>query len=151
MDIPGIVNQVVSHAMSLGVFETVNGHEPRNAPGNGLTCAVWADRIGPVDAASGLAEVTTLVTMNVRIYTSMFQQPYDDIDPNLMSAVDTLFNAYVGAFTLGGAVRDVDVLGAHSAGGLMAQAGYVNQDGKLLRVMTITLPLVINDAWAEAA
>lgn len=150
MDVTGIVNQVVSHALSLGVFETVNGHEPRSAPGNGLTCAVWADEIGPLPAASGLAEETTLVTMNVRIYTSMFSQPYDDIDPNMMSAVDSLFNAYVGAFTLGGAVRNVDVLGEFGTG-LIARAGYINQDGKLLRVMTITLPLVINDAWAEVA
>lgn len=148
MDIVGIVAQVTSHAASTGLFETVNSHEPKNAPGNGLACAVWADRIGPLPFASGLAETTTLITMNVRIYSSMFSQPYDNIDPNIMTAVDTLFNAYTGAFTLGGAVRDVDVLGQFGSP-LSAQAGYINQDGKLMRVMTILLPLVVNDAWAQ--
>jgi hypothetical protein len=32
---------------------------------------------------------------------------------------------------------------------LSAQAGYINQDGKLMRVMTIMLPLVVNDAWVQ--
>jgi carbon-monoxide dehydrogenase large subunit len=33
---------------------------------------------------------------------------------------------------------------------LSAVAGYINQDGKVLRVMTLTLPLVVNDVWSQA-
>lgn len=150
MDISGIVAQVASHAFTTGLFESVNSHEPKSVPGNGLTCSVWANSIGPLPRGSGLAEVTTLIVMSVRIYTPMMQQPYDDIDPNMMKAVDVLFNSYIGAFTLGGAVRDVDVLGMYGTP-LSAQAGYINQDGKVMRVMTINLPLVVNDAWAEVA
>jgi len=34
---------------------------------------------------------------------------------------------------------------------LSALAGYLNQDGKLYRVMTVTLPIIINDIWAQVA
>lgn len=148
MDISGIVDATVSHAMSLGLFETVNQHEPVNAPGNGLTCAVWADYIGPVPEASGLTITTAYVIMNVRIYTPWTQLPYDGIDPAMMSATDTLFTAYSGAFSLNGKVRNVDLLGAHGTK-LSAKAGYIDQDSKKYRVMTITLPMVVNDSWNQ--
>ena len=44
----------------------------------------------------------------------------------------------------------VDLLGM-AGSPLGAQAGYINQDGALYRVMTITLPLLITDAWTQAA
>lgn len=148
MDVSGIVDGAVSHAMTLGLFETVNQHEPKNAPGNGLTCAIWADRISPVPGASGLQITTAYVVLNVRVYTSMLQQPYDGIDPAMMSAVDGLLTAYSGSFTLGGKVRNVDLLGAHGSS-LSAQAGYITQDNKVYRVMTIVLPMVVNDSWDQ--
>jgi hypothetical protein len=43
----------------------------------------------------------------------------------------------------------VDLLGQFGTP-LSAQAGYVNQDGRLFRIMTITLPLVVNDVWGQA-
>lgn len=150
MDIAGIVDSVASHAMKLGLFETVNQHEPVNAPGNGLTCAVWADYIGPVPRASGLAITTAYVVMNIRIYTSATQQPYDGIDPMMMSAVDSLITAYSGDFDLGGKVRNVDLLGMYGRE-LSSQAGYIKQDSNTYRVMTITLPMIVNDTWDQQA
>lgn len=148
MDVTGIVGQVSSLADATGLFESVNSHEPKNAPGNGVTCAVWAQRIVPAAAASGLNSTTGVVVLMVRLYTSMLQQPYDDIDPALMKAVDTLMAAYSDNFSLDGEVRNVDLLGAHGPQ-LSAQAGYLNMDGKVFRVMDITLPLVVNDLWAQ--
>lgn len=150
MDISGIVSAVTSHAKATGLFQAVNGHEPKAAPQNGLSCSVWADQIGPVPGASGLQITTAYVVLNVRLYTNMQQQPYDAIDPKLMSAVDKLMTAYSGDFELGGKVRNVDLLGMFGSE-LSAQAGYINQDQKVYRVMTITLPLVINDTWAQVA
>lgn len=149
LDVTGILDQVVSHALTLGLFERVNTAEPKSAPGNGLTCAIWADRIEPLALVSGLDSTSVRVVFMVRLYTSMTRQPTDEIDPNIMAAVDTLIGAYSGALTLGGKVRNVDLLGAHGVG-LGAQAGYVNQDGKLFRVMTLTLPMVINDVWEQS-
>jgi hypothetical protein len=148
VQVAAIFDAVLSHPMALGKFERVNGHEPKNAPGLGLTAAVWLDGIRPVPAGSGLAETTGVLVFNVRIYGSMTVEPQDGIDPNIAAAAIALFAAYSGDFDLGGAVRDVDLLGAISAG-LSARAGYINQSGTVFRVYTITLPLVVNDVWDQ--
>jgi hypothetical protein len=137
-----------SHALSSGQFESVNGHEPKSAPGNGLTAAVWSQDVGPVPRGSGLAITSGLVTFFLRIYQPMLMQPQDAIDPAVLGAVDALFTAYSGDFTLGGLVKNIDLLGS-SGTSLRAQAGYLNQDNKLFRVMTITIPLIVNDLWEQ--
>lgn len=149
LDAQGILSAVVSHAMALGLFEQVNGSEPASAPGNGLTAAVWVDSIGPAAGQSGLASTTVRLVLNVRIYAPMVQQPPDAIDPNMLAAVDALMAAYSGDFTLGGAVRDVDLMGV-SGTPLGARAGYLEQDGGLYRVYTITLPITVNDLWVQS-
>lgn len=151
IDILGITDAAVSHAMASGRFETVNGHEPKNAPSTGgLTAAVWTDRVMPVGGASGLDSVTAVLVLNVRIYASAVSEPADAIDPNVVAAVDDLCRAYVGDFTLGGLVRNVDVFGARGQA-LDVRAGYLQQDGVPFRVMTIALPVVVNDLWEEVA
>lgn len=147
--IVAVLDAVVSHAMALGRFEQVNAHEPKNAPGNGLTCAVWVDGVQPT-LSSGLSSTSTVFRLNVRIFSNMLKEPQDMIDPEVMFAVDELFAAYIGDFTLGGLIRNVDVRGQAGVP-LSAQAGYINQDQTMLRVVTITLPLIVNDAWDEEA
>lgn len=144
-----VTDRVVSHAMTLGVFERVNGHEPKSAPGNGTSCAIWVDSIGPITGRSGLSSTSALFVVNDRVYSSMTQEPQDAIDPNITKAVGTLINAYSGDFTLGGLVRCVDLLGM-SGRALGAQAGYLTQDGKLFRVMTVVVPIIINDVFDQA-
>jgi hypothetical protein len=144
-----LTNAVASHASTTGLFDAVNGHEPKNAPGGHLSCAVWIQSYSPVDT-SGLASTSMRLEFNVRIYTSMLQEPVDAIDPEILDAVDLLLADYIGNFTLGGLIRDVDVRGA-DGNPLKVDAGYLSQDGKVYRVMTITLPLIINDLYAEAA
>ncbi|MGH8883261.1 MAG: hypothetical protein ACRD0P_38960, partial [Stackebrandtia sp.] len=140
----GILSAIVSHAMASGHFERVNSHEPKNAPGNGLTAAVWVDSIGPV-RSSGLAVTSGRLVFNVRLYSGMLQEPADAIDPNLIAATDALMSAYSGDFDLGGTVRCVDLLGQAGVP-LGAQAGYISHSGTMYRVMTITLPVLVNDA-----
>lgn len=149
VNLRAITDRVASHAMSLGLFERVNTHEPKNAPGNGLSLAVWVDAIGPVPSSSGLHSTTGRVALMARVFTSMLQEPQDTIDANLVDAVSALLVAYSGDFTLGNTIRNVDLLGQAGAP-LSAQAGYINQDGKLFRVMTILLPIVVNDVWEQA-
>lgn len=150
MDTPGITDSLVSHAASLGLFDSVNTHEVISAPGNGLTCAVWVDTLGPTAEASGLDATSARLVFMVRIYTSTLTEPSDMIDPNLLAATDTLMTAYSGDFDLNSTVRNVDLLG-DSGTPLQGQAGYLNMDGKIYRVMTITLPLIVNDAWAQVS
>lgn len=150
-----IVDQVASHAAATGHFERVNQHEPASSPGHGLTAAVWVSRIHPVARASGLAATSARLALLIRVYSSDTQEPRDAIDPVMMDAVDALLAAYSGDFELGGQVRNVDLLGAHGVG-LSAEAGYQpvrTESGATVtyRVMTITLPLIINDVWAQEA
>lgn len=149
LDVNGILDGVTSHALTSGYFEQVNQHEPKNAPGLGLTAAVWVDRIDTV-RSSGLDSTSVRLLFNVRLYTGAEQEPADAIDPNLMTALDALMRAYVGDYTLGGLIREVDVRGTHGIG-LEARAGYLQQDAALLRVMTIALPVIVNDLWEEVA
>lgn len=149
LDIDSILNAVVSHAMASGLFERVNQHEPKNAPGHGLTCAAWVDSIEPV-RTSGLASTSGRLVLNVRLYTNMLAEPQDAIDPNLTAAVATLMGAYSGDFQLGGNAREVDLLGGEGAP-LSAKAGYMRQDGTEYRVFTITVPVIVNDLWEQVA
>lgn len=147
MDVATILDRMVSHAMSLGVFQRVNTHEATTPTGTGLQASLWVDMLQPV-ASSGLDSTSIRAVFNLRIYTQMQQDPLDALDPELVNALDLLMGAYTGDFTLGGAVRQVDLLGA-TGPGLEARAGYLNIDGTLHRVVTITVPLIVNDVWTQ--
>src|SRR5258706_3742586 len=146
----GLFDQVQSHAMTLGLLDMVTGHEPKSAPGNGLWCAIWVQDISPMGSISGLNATSGRVTLNVRCGKSFISSPEDGIDPDILTAVTTLMGDYSGAFTLGGTVRNIDLLG-QSGESLSAQAGYVTVDQKMYRVMEITLPILINDLWTQVA
>jgi len=148
LDAVALFNAVQSHAMTTGLFDRVGTHEPKNAPGNGLTCAIWAAPFGPVPASSGLTVASARVSFLIRLYNPMLQQPQDDIDPTVLDAASKLISAYAGAFTLDGLVRNVDIFGA-AGPALGATPGYLNQDGKIFRVIDILLPMIINDVWTE--
>lgn len=149
MNVTGILNALVSDAATTGLFERINTHEPKSAPRNGLTMAIWVDRIEPFAIGSGLNSTSAVLIFNARLFTKMLQYPQDAIDPDMITAVDTLMTKYSGDFTLGDLIRNVDLLG-ESGFQLGAQAGYINQDNTLYRVVTITIPLIVNDAWNQS-
>lgn len=149
LGITGILDAVVSHALATGLFDAVNGYEPKSAPGSGLTAAAWVQSLDPV-RGSGLASTSVRVALTVRFYANMLADPQDAIDPYVTNAADVLMGAYSNDFDLGGTVRNVDLLGEHGEG-LRAQAGYLEQDRTMYRVMDITLPLIVNDVWGQAA
>lgn len=145
-----LVDRIASHAMATGLFDRVNQHEPKSKPGRGLTCAVWIDRIEPARGRSGLTATDARVVFNVRVYTSMLQQPQDAIDPNVMDAMDQLFTAYTGDFQLGDESRFIDVLGMTQGHPLFCQSGYINIDNMVFRVLTATVPVIVENAWVQA-
>jgi hypothetical protein len=65
----------------------------------------------------------------------------------VLKAADTLLAAYSRDFTWAGA-RNVDLLGSvrHPAG---VRAGYQTIDRTMYRVLDITIPIVVNDAWDQ--
>lgn len=139
----------LSHAQALGLFEQVLGHEPVSAPGSGLIYALWVKRLAPVPARSGLATVSARLELLGRVFLPADTEPQDDVDVTVTGAVDSLMGAYAGDFELGGAVAEVDLLGEHGTP-LGADFGYARFDSTTYRVATLTVPLIINDAWTEA-
>lgn len=147
--VTSLFDQVQSHAMTLGLFERVNTHEPKSSPSSGLNCAIWVQQITPLPRGSALAATTGRVELRDRIYLSMLTEPQDAIDPAILSAATTLMAEYSANLTLGGTVRNVDLLGAFGVG-LSAQAGYVNIDNHMHRVMEVVVPAIINDLYEQS-
>jgi len=144
-----IIQAAVDHLLAIGLFESVQGHETKSAPGNGLTCDVWLGPIKPVPANSGLATTSALLTLIARVYANATTEPVDEIETNVAGAVDALMTAYSASFTFGGLVEYIDLLGAHGQP-LSADPGYVTVGGVFFRCMTITVPCVIENAWAQS-
>lgn len=150
LQIAAILDAVTSHAAATGYFDRVTGHEPKAAPGTGITLAAWVQQIGPVPKESGLRITSGRIELMERIYSNMLSEPQDEIDPNIVEACDGLLTVYSGDFTLGGLVNSIDLLG-RAGTPLSARAGYLDQDGYKLRVMDITLPCIVHDLWEQAA
>jgi hypothetical protein len=147
-----VFDKVVSYALASGRFDHVNQHEPKNSPGNGISCSVWIHTILPYRPGSGMGATTGVVVLNSRLYTNFRQQPYDMIDPNITAATCDLIGAITADFNFGGdaGVRNVDLLGMTGTS-LSAQAGYVEIDRQMFRVMTIVIPVVVNDMFMQGA
>lgn len=156
MALSTLISAVVSHAAATGLFDQVQGGEFTGAPGNGLSCAVWVNDVVPVQS-SGLAATSMRVELFVRVYCNAFTEPVDVIDPAAIDAVDVLLADYISHFTMDGFLRLVDVRGS-DGNPIRVQAGYLTMGsardtgggGRTYRVMTITLPLIVNDLYSES-
>jgi hypothetical protein len=135
---------IQSLAEQLSIFQAAPTHDPWNAPGSGLWCSIVLGPVRPV-LTSGLASVSGQVTLIIRVWSSALQKPLDSVDPGVLAATCSLMGALAGGFTLGGTVRDVDVIA------MSAQPAWVDFEGKPYRVMEIQLPIVINDMFQEVA
>lgn len=148
IDIAGVLGALQGHAQATGYFGSVLLHEPKNAPGEGLTAAFWEDRIQPV-RSSGVSSVSVVLVVNLRLYANMMQEPQDAIDASLTLAADAVFTAYVGDFDLGSTARMLDVFGSEGFN-MDCRFGYLRQDAVLFRVAEMVLPVIINDVWTES-
>jgi hypothetical protein len=125
-----IQSKLLSHAKSLGIFDRVLGHEPKNKPGRGLTYAVWLNRIEPARGRSGLRYTDVRVEYFGRIYANMLQEPQDDFD-------------------LGKEDRFIDLLGITQRDPLKCESGYINIDSFVYRVFTFVLPVIEPNVWEQ--
>jgi hypothetical protein len=146
-----VFDKIVSYALQSGRFDHVNQHEPKNGPGVGLICSVWVQSMRPT-RSSGLAITSGVLQMSMRLYMNFRSEPYDMIDFNILTGALWLMAAYTGDFDFGNVanVRNVDVLGSEGTP-LSSNAGYVEIDKTVYRVMTITLPIIINDMFIQVA
>jgi hypothetical protein len=142
---------LVSHLMATGWFDGgVNTFEPKAAPTGQFHAAVFLDGVVPVPELSGLAATTYRYTYMVRIFRDMLADPVGQIDPDLNVLADKIIDDINGDFTLGGNVRLVDVLG-ETGDPLNVRAGYIQVNQSMYRTIDLIMPLVLNDAAAQAA
>lgn len=150
LDIRGINNALLTHAKSTGAISTTVGYEPKSAPGlTGITCGIWFSEMEPYPGGSGLDSTTAVLTMMARLYRGFITKPEGDIDIKLMEAAHVLITRLSSDFTLGGIVRNIDLLGEATSGGLRPEFGYVDLDNKKFRVVDITIPMIVNDVWDQ--
>ena len=147
MDHRGIQAALLTHAKTIGQFERVLAHEPKSAPGKGMTYALWARHVVPVQS-SGMKSTSTRLTFTGRIHLSMLAQPEDDIDIRILEGTDAVMGEYTNHFTLGGLVRCVDLLGM-SGVALATDFGYIELDKTWFRVATVTIPLIVDHVWVQ--
>lgn len=136
---------IQSALQQLAIFQAVDRHEPENSPGNRLYCSVTLESIKADGTVSGLGEVSGVITFTARIWSWAMQRPLDDIDPEALGAVSAVMGAFSGGFTLGGTVRNIDLMS------MQAQARWADFEGKQFRVIEVAVPVVVNDLWLEAA
>jgi hypothetical protein len=137
-------------AKALGIFTQVYRHEPKVAPETkGLACAIWFERVAPARGGSGLNSTTARIEYTARVYRGMLTEPQRDVEVIMLRAVGMLISALSDDFTLGGVMREVDLLGEFGDP-LSAVAGYLTQDKSLFRIVDVTLPIIVNDLWSQA-
>lgn len=150
--VQAIHNAMVSVVQESGYFKQVNDHEPTSpVAGLDMFAACWAQLLRPIAARSGLNTVSGLLVYNVRLYSSQMSEQQDYIDPQMIRATAKLMSGYCGGFTLGGRITAVDLLGLSGDIPLSAIAGYLQLATFKYRVMTLTVPMVVDDLFTQAA
>lgn len=149
LDTRNILGNIASLAMATGYFDAVLGYVSKQAATNGITAAIYIEDMRAI-RTSGLSSTSVRLELEMQVYSSTYQEPYDDIDTNLALAVDAMFTALIGDFDLGSEARNVDIFGAWGQP-LRVRSGLMNLDGKEFRVFQILIPMIIDDVWDQAA
>ena len=155
-DIEEIALALLDKGVALGIFDSHSLHEPKSAPQGKLHLSGFGATMDPVAELSGLNTVSVRVEFQFVILRDMFGDPADMIDPETMGAAGRFMNAIANGFTLDDTVHAVDVLGAYGES-LRSQAGYITigggggpnaqGGGKMFRVMTVFVPVILADCW----
>ena len=146
-----IVSAFITHLQASGKFDQALAHEPKNPPtGSGVTAGVMVQSIEPVPNIFGaLAATSVRVLFMVRLYRNMLTEPQDDIDGQMLDAVDSIAGLVSGDFTLGDRVDFVDLLGQGGIG-LQADFGYATLGQTVFRIADVSVPVIIGDLWTQA-
>lgn len=151
IDFNGIILKLRDHALATGLVSAANGHEAKSPPGTKgkPTIAFWVSTLGPDKRMSGQASTALQMVVTGRIYQDGLMQPADMIDPTVLNLASILMEAYSGDFTLGGSIREVDLLGRMGPP-MSGKAGYLTLDNTIYRVFDITIPLALSEEWTQS-
>lgn len=147
----GVLTKLRDHAGSLGIFEHIEGHALINPPPSGIAVAFEFGTLRPGAQYSGLRATSVVLTWTASVYKTLLSQPADDIELDIAGAAGALLSVYSGDFDLGGAIRNVDLLGS-TGQGLSADGGYIKlPDGGTFRTTVITIPMIVNDVFEQVS
>jgi hypothetical protein len=153
LDVNAILGAMRSHCMASGMFNKVDGHEPKTTPvpDTGLAAAVWLGAISPTSRYSGLAVTSAMVTVVTRLFTPASREPADTVDPYIGGAVATLMTRLMLDLTLGDTCTSIDVFG-FAGNPTNAEPMYVQYDDSavVLRSFTIITRALVADCWEQA-
>lgn len=142
-----LIEAIASVCSATGSFDFVNQHEPKSAP-TGLGAAVWIQSMRPASQRSGLTATSVRFECSIRIYSNMLAEPQDFIDPEMTKVAWRVMTDLTAGLTLNGQVEYIDLLGSDGEP-LAWEAGYITIDKAMFRVITITVPMIIEDAWTQ--
>lgn len=149
IDTDAIMAAIRSVPLASGLFEQFEGHETKGGQSvGGLTGECFFSGFGPAPAGSGLAATTARLEITARLRMNALREPLDGIELDMMRAAAALIAAYSADFTLGGLVRNIDLMGA-VGDPLRAIPGYITVDKTLYRAVGIPIPMVVNDVWEQ--
>jgi hypothetical protein len=74
----------------------------------------------------------------------------DGVDIQLADAATDLMGLYTGDFTLGGSVRNIDLLGSYGTT-MRARLGYLDIGSTTYRISTISIPTVFSNTMTQVA
>lgn len=148
--IPLLYDQLVSRAQALAAFEQVIPHEPKAAPVSLPALAVWWQSLGPARGLSGLDATSPRCEFRARAYLSYRGKDEDVVEREMLVLASQVIGALSAAYTLGGEVMAVDLLGGWGEP-LSAQGGYLIHDEQQFRVAEIVIPVVVDDGWIQEA
>lgn len=143
-----ILKRLLSHARLSGKPERARISEYKTPPGDGLSFAVWLQGLGSAPDAGGLGVTAALLHVTTRWYMPMLHRPEEDIEIKIGDAADAYLARLNVDYGLGGAVRNVDILGEFGDP-LAWSFGYVMIDKTMYRIADLPLMMVINDVWTQ--
>jgi len=146
LNLRSIQSALLDHALSSGLFAAVGTENPDSIVGNGLTATLYLASIGPLPVISGLSTTSTRVEFRLMITSPLNGD--EDMDLKLLEAVDQMIESYSGEFTLGGLIRNIDVLGANGSP-LSGEGAYIRVNQVNTRVFEIVVPCIVNDVWSQ--
>lgn len=145
----GILRALLTHAKVLGVFDAARIVEPKVAPPPKLCFWVWTNTLGAAGSGSGLASTAADFQVFARITHPAISKPEDAAELAIVGAADSYLGRLCGDLTLGGLVRNIDVLGEQNEP-IIWRFGYLTVGDTQYRIADLTVPCLINDAWTQA-
>lgn len=148
LDPGAVLTTLLDYAREQGVYEVVRLTEFTTPPPSGLCFALWAEALGTTQTGTGLASTNALVRCMARIYYPAFGKDSATHEVRMINAASGYLGKLNGGFTLGGTVRNVDILG--ETGELPEwEFGHAGIDNKISRIADLSIRAVLNDVWIQ--